>query len=49
MVLDVIADSPLLLADMPAGNFTVSAERNHTVVHRQIKISAKEHRRVVFE
>jgi hypothetical protein len=49
MVLDVKADGPFLLAKMPAGKYTVSAEREGKVEHRQIEIAAKEHRRVVFE
>ena len=49
MVLNVKADGPFLLAKMPAGKYTVSAERNHKVEHRQIDIVAKDHRRVVFE
>ena len=49
MVLNVNADGPYLLAKMPAGKYTVSAERNGKVEHRQIEISAKDHRRVVFE
>ena len=49
MVLNVNADGPYLLAKMPAGKYTISAERNGKVEHRQIEISAKDHRRVVFE
>ncbi len=49
MVLNVTADGPFLLAKMPAGKYTVSAERNGKVEHRQIEIAANEHRRVVFE
>jgi len=49
MVLDIAGDGPFLLAKMPAGKYTVSAERNGKVEHRQIEIAAKEHRRVVFE
>lgn len=49
MVLNVTADGPFLLAKMPAGKYTVSAERNGKIEHRQIEIAAKEHRRVVFE
>ncbi len=49
MVLNVNADGPYLLANMPAGKYTISAERNGKVEHRQIEISAKDHRRVVFE
>ncbi len=49
MVLNVTADGPFLLARMPAGKYTVSAERNGKIEHRQIEIAANEHRRVVFE
>ena len=49
MVLNVNADGPFLLAKMPAGKYTVSAERGGKIEHRQIEISAKEHQRVVFE
>jgi len=49
MVLNVNADGPYLLAKMPAGKYTISAERNGKVEHRQIEISATDHRRVVFE
>jgi len=49
MVLNLTADGPFLLAKMPAGKYTVSAERNGKVENRQIEIAAKEHRRVVFE
>jgi hypothetical protein len=33
----------------PQGKYTISAERNGKVEHRQIEISATDHRRVVFE
>ena len=49
MVLDVKTDGPFLLAKMPAGKYTVSAERAGKVEHRQVEIAANEHRRVVFE
>ena len=49
MVLNVNADGPFLLAKIPAGKYTVSAERNGRVEHRQVEITAKDHRRVVFE
>jgi hypothetical protein len=49
MVLDVKTDGPFLLARMPAGKYTVSAERNGKFEQRNIEIAAKEHRRVVFE
>jgi len=34
---------------VPTVKYTVSVESNRKVEHRQIEISAKEHRRVVFE
>ena len=49
MVLNVTANGPFLLAKMPDGKYTVSAERGHKIEHRQIEISAKDHQRVVFE
>ena len=49
MVLNVTADGPFLLAKMPAGKYTISAERGGKIEHRQIEISATDHRRVVFE
>jgi hypothetical protein len=49
MVLNVTADGPFLLAKMPAGKYTVSAERDGKVEQRVIEIAAKEHRRIVFE
>ncbi len=48
VVLDTTADGPFLLAQMPAGKYTVSADRDGKVEHRQIEIAAKEHRRLVF-
>ena len=49
MVLNIKADGPFLLAKMPAGKYTVSAEREGKVEHRNVEIAAKAHRRVVFE
>ncbi|MGH8550518.1 MAG: carboxypeptidase-like regulatory domain-containing protein [Methylococcales bacterium] len=49
IVLNVTSDGPFLLAKMPAGKYTVSAEQNGRVEHREIVIAAKEHRRIVFE
>ena len=48
-ILNVTADGPLLLAKMPAGKYTISAERNRKVEHRQFSIAANDHQRVVFE
>jgi hypothetical protein len=49
MVLNVNSNGPFLLARMPAGKYTVSAERDGKVEHRQVAIAAKDHQRVVFE
>jgi hypothetical protein len=49
MVLDVVSEGPFLLASLPAGIYTVSAERNGRLEHREVKIAANEHQRVVFE
>jgi hypothetical protein len=49
MVLNVTSDGPFLLAKLPAGRYTVSAERNHDAKNREVQIVAKENRRVVFE
>ena len=49
VVLDTTAEGPFLLAKMPAGKYTVSAERDGAVQQRHIQIAAREHRRVVFE
>lgn len=48
-VLDVTSDGPFLLAKLPAGIYTVSAESGGKVEHRTVEIAPKEHRRVVFE
>jgi hypothetical protein len=49
MVLNVTSDGPFLLAKMPAGKYTVSAEHKGRIENREVQIAAKEHRRVVFE
>ncbi|MGP1677712.1 MAG: carboxypeptidase-like regulatory domain-containing protein [Burkholderiales bacterium] len=49
VVLDATADGPFLLAKMPAGKYTVTADRDGKIEQRQVEIAAKEHRRVVFE
>lgn len=48
VVLDTTADGPFLLAQMPAGKYTISADRDGKVEHRRIEIAAKEHQRLVF-
>ena len=49
MVLNITSNGPFLLAKLPAGTYTVSAERNHDVKNREIHIVATEHQRAVFE
>lgn len=49
MVLNVTSDGPFLLAKLPAGKYTVSAERNRDLKTREVEIVATEHRRLVFE
>lgn len=49
MVLNVMSGGRFLLARMPAGNYTVSAERNGKMEHREVRIAANEHQHVVFE
>lgn len=48
-VLDLMADGPFLLAKMPAGQYTISADHDGKVENRKIEIAARQHRRVVFE
>ena len=48
-VLKATAGGPFLLAKLPAGKYTVSADRDGKVVHRLIQIAANGHQRVVFE
>lgn len=49
MVLDVTSDGPFLLAKMPTGEYTVSAEHRGRVQQRQVHVTARDHRRIVFE
>lgn len=49
MVLDVTSDGPFLLAKLPAGKYTVSAERDHDLKTRDVEIAPAQHRRLVFE
>jgi hypothetical protein len=48
-VLKATAGGPFLLAKLPAGKYTVSANRDGKVMHRQLEIAANGHQRVVFE
>lgn len=49
MVLDVTSDGPFLLAKMPAGQYTVSAEYRGKIHWRRVHVTASDHRRVIFE
>lgn len=48
VVLDTTANGPFLLAKMPAGKYAVSADHDGRVQHREIEITPREHRHVVF-
>lgn len=48
VVLDTTADGPFLLAQMPAGKYTISADRHGKMEQRRVEIAAKEHQRLVF-
>jgi hypothetical protein len=48
VVLDITTDGPILLADLPSGNYLIAAEYNNVVKTNRIRISAKKHQRVVF-
>ena len=49
MVLDVPSTGPFLLARLPAGKYTVSAEHDGKLENRQVQVSPGNHRRIVFE
>ena len=48
-MLNTTSDGPFLLAKMPVGKYTISADHDGKIEHRQIVLAAKEHRRIVFE
>lgn len=47
-VLSTISDGPLLLANLPPGQYTVDATRNGSVQQRKVTIGAGTHLRVMF-
>jgi hypothetical protein len=49
LVLETTSDGPFMLADMPAGKYTVSAENQGKTEIRHVQIAAGEHQRVIFE
>ena len=49
IVLDVTSDGPFLLARLPDGAYTVSAQRGANVERRHVNVAGNERRRLVFE
>jgi hypothetical protein len=49
LVLNVTAEGPFLLANLPAGKYTVSAERNGQVEMRAVNVVHDRHQHIVFE
>ena len=47
-VLDTMSNGPFLLAKLPAGQFTVTAERGSEAKQRVVNIKAQGHERVMF-
>lgn len=47
-VLDITTDGPILLADLPAGAYLITAEYNNIIKSNRVRISAKKHQRTVF-
>lgn len=48
LVLDVATDGPFLLADLPKGKYTITAEYNNTIKTNHVTIGGKKHQRLVF-
>ena len=47
-VLDATSDGPFLLAKLPAGKYSVRADRDGRPEQRQIEVAAKGHQHIVF-
>ncbi|MFM0197842.1 carboxypeptidase regulatory-like domain-containing protein [Paraburkholderia strydomiana] len=47
-VLDIISDGPFLLAKLPDGKYTVTADRHGNVKQRTTQIKAQQHVRLIF-
>ena len=47
-VLDIATDGPILLADLPKGKYTISAENNGVIKTNHVVIGSKKHHRLVF-
>ena len=48
-VLDMTSNGPFLLAKLPEGKYTITADRDGKVERRTVQIAAHAHRRIVFE
>jgi hypothetical protein len=48
-VLETMSNGPFLLAKLPVGQFTVTAERGGEAKQRMVNIKAQGHERVIFE
>lgn len=48
IVLDVRSEGPILLVNLPAGAYVVSAEQDGRIERRHVNVTAR-HKRVVFE
>ena len=49
LVLNVTAEGPFLLANLPAGRYTVSAERNGRIEERSVEVVHDHHQHILFE
>ncbi len=49
VVLDVTSNGPFLIARLPDGPYTVSAQHGPAVERRHVNVAGTEHRRLVFE
>ena len=48
-VLDATSDGPFLIAKLPEGKYTVTANYDGKIEHRTVQITAHAHQRIVFE
>jgi len=48
MVVDTVTEGPFFLADLPFGNYQITAEHEGVIKNNTVKIVAKKHQRIVF-